>query len=159
VQPDSPAAAAGLQVHDVLEKLDDQLLINPQQLAVLVRAKHPGDTVNLTLLHGGKESTITAKLAEKELPVLESPQQPNIFIAPHLGQMTPYQVNPIAPPGNGQRVQDNQLRGTRVSVRVDSSGTETRTLTDEQNEISITKPRGEPEHIIIKDHLGNDLYN
>ncbi len=44
VRKGSPADAAGLQIHDVLQKLDDQVLVNPQQLAVLVRAKKPGDS-------------------------------------------------------------------------------------------------------------------
>src|SRR4051812_14577750 len=37
VAPDSPAQAAGVKQYDVLHKLNDQILINQQQLAVLVR--------------------------------------------------------------------------------------------------------------------------
>ena len=41
--------------HDILQKLDDQILTSPDQLAVLVRSYKPGDTVKLTALRKGKE--------------------------------------------------------------------------------------------------------
>ena len=45
VVPGSPAKLAGIEKHDVLHRLDDQYLINPPQLAVLIRTREPGDTV------------------------------------------------------------------------------------------------------------------
>jgi hypothetical protein len=71
VEPDSPAKAAGIQQHDILLKLDDQILINAHQLAVLVRIRKAGDTVSLTLLREGRQTAVPVKLTEKELPVLE----------------------------------------------------------------------------------------
>ena len=60
----SAAAAAGLQRYDVLHKFDDQLLINSDQLAVLVRIRQPGDKVTLTIIREGsvavKEVVLTA---------------------------------------------------------------------------------------------------
>ena len=70
IVPDSPAAEAGLQRHDLLHKLDDQLLINGEQLAVLVRTYEPGDTVTLTVIRAGQSLQIAATLAEHEQPVL-----------------------------------------------------------------------------------------
>ncbi len=70
VADDSPAQAAGLEKHDVLHKLDDQLLVNFEQLAVLIRLHEPGDTVKLTLIRGGESQQITATLAEHEVPEL-----------------------------------------------------------------------------------------
>jgi len=69
VDKDSPAAAAGVRVHDVLTRLDDQILVNPPQLAVLVRMHKADDQVRLTLIRGGKERKITATLVEKEQTV------------------------------------------------------------------------------------------
>ena len=69
VAPDSPAAGA-LKVHDVLLKLDDQILIEQRQLAVLVRGHKEGDEVNLTYLRGGKQATAKVKLGKRELPKL-----------------------------------------------------------------------------------------
>ena len=70
VADDSPAQAAGLEKHDVLHKLDDQLLVNFEQLAVLIRLHEPGDTVKLTLIRGGESQQVTATLAEHEVPEL-----------------------------------------------------------------------------------------
>ena len=66
VLPDSPAAQAGLQVNDVLARLDDQILTNPEQLQTLVRAKKSGDEVKLTYFRKGQQATATAKLSSKE---------------------------------------------------------------------------------------------
>jgi serine protease Do len=63
----SPAADI-LKEDDVLTKLDDQLLVNQQQLGVLVRSKKEGDEVKLTLVRGGKETTVKAKLGTHEVP-------------------------------------------------------------------------------------------
>jgi serine protease Do len=65
----SPAAGL-LEPHDVLTKLDDQILVNMQQLTVLVRNHKAGDEVKLTLMRNGKESTKKAKLGEREVPKL-----------------------------------------------------------------------------------------
>ena len=67
--PDSPAAAA-LKRNDVLTKLDDQLLIEARQLAVLIRNHKEGDEVTLTYIRGGKESTAIVKLAKHDAPKL-----------------------------------------------------------------------------------------
>lgn len=63
----SPAASL-LQPHDILTKLDDQILVNMPQLSVLVRNHTVGDEVKLTYIRGGKEATTKAKLAEREVP-------------------------------------------------------------------------------------------
>src|SRR5687767_4271718 len=36
VVPDSPAAKAGLEIHDILYKIDEHVLVNPEQLGQLV---------------------------------------------------------------------------------------------------------------------------
>ncbi|MEJ1974468.1 MAG: PDZ domain-containing protein [Lacunisphaera sp.] len=69
VSEGSPAASV-LQEHDVLTKLDDQILIDMHQLSVLVRSHKAGDEVKLTLVRGGKETTVKAKLTEHEVPKL-----------------------------------------------------------------------------------------
>ncbi len=65
---DGSPAAAVLQEHDILMKLDDQILVNMAQLSVLVRNRKVGDEVKVTYVRGGKESTGTAKLGEREVP-------------------------------------------------------------------------------------------
>ena len=69
VAPDSPATNV-LKQHDVVVKLDDQLLIEQRQLAVLIRNHKEGDEVTLTFIRGGKETTAKVKLAKHEVPKL-----------------------------------------------------------------------------------------
>jgi len=68
VLPDSPAAAAGVQKHDVLTQLDDQLLIAPRQLSALVRSRREGDTIKLTTIRAGVETRTTARLTKRVPP-------------------------------------------------------------------------------------------
>ncbi|HEY5893901.1 MAG TPA: PDZ domain-containing protein [Chthoniobacterales bacterium] len=68
VVPDSPAAAAKIERYDILIRIEDQRLVNPMQLASLVRSFSDGKDVVLTVLRKGQEIKVTAKLARKELP-------------------------------------------------------------------------------------------
>lgn len=63
---DSPAAKAGLQERDVLAKLDDQILIHPRQLAVLVANHKEGDQVKITYVRKGQLQETTALLGKQE---------------------------------------------------------------------------------------------
>jgi len=104
VASDSPAAEAGLKQHDLLHKLNDQILVNPQQLAVLVRTFKPGDTVRITAVRAGKPVELSAKLTEKELPPLD---ELRIGMDPRMLEDRFIFVNPgagpqAAPPGRPQ---------------------------------------------------------
>ena len=66
----SPAAEF-IKRDDVLTKLDDQILINPPQLSVLVRSRKEGDEVRLTLLREGKELNVKLKLGVHEIEVFK----------------------------------------------------------------------------------------
>jgi hypothetical protein len=67
VEPNTAAATAGIMQHDVLEKLNDQLLINTEQLTALLRTMKAGDEVTLTVLRKGERQSIKAKLGEKQV--------------------------------------------------------------------------------------------
>jgi len=54
----SPAQAAGFLQHDVLVRLDDQLLVLPQQFDALLEAAEPDDPLECTVLRGGREVAI-----------------------------------------------------------------------------------------------------
>jgi hypothetical protein len=70
VEETSAAGEAGIQQFDILQKLNDQLLVNTQQLSVLIRSMKPGEKVTVTLLRAGQPTTVDVTLKEKELPVL-----------------------------------------------------------------------------------------
>lgn len=67
VQPDSPAAGV-VKVNDLLIRLDDQILIEPRQLGVLVRSHKEGDEVKLTFFRGGRQQTAQVKLGKRAMP-------------------------------------------------------------------------------------------
>lgn len=47
---------------DILHKYNDQLLVSPEQLAILVRREKPGTKASLTVLSSGKSETVEVKL-------------------------------------------------------------------------------------------------
>jgi hypothetical protein len=70
VEPGSPAEQAGVQPYDVAVRLNDQVLINAPQLAVLVRTFDPGAEVTLTVVREGKETPLKVKLVEREVKAI-----------------------------------------------------------------------------------------
>jgi hypothetical protein len=68
VVKDSPAEKAGIKQHDVLHKLDDQLLVNGEQLGALVRMHDAGDEVTITVIRGAKPTPIRVTVGEKQVP-------------------------------------------------------------------------------------------
>lgn len=68
VDPNSPAAGV-IGAKDVISKLNDQIIVNQPQLAVLVRMHKPGDAAKITILREGKEQVVSASLGEKEMMV------------------------------------------------------------------------------------------
>ena len=72
VSKDSPAQKAGVQVNDVLTRLDDQILVHPDQLNVLIGSHKAGDPVKLSGYRHGKEFELAAKLESKKLPAEEA---------------------------------------------------------------------------------------
>jgi serine protease Do len=67
----SPAEPA-LKEHDILLKLDDQLLVDQHQLSVLIRQHKEGDEVTLTYIRAGKQATAKVKLGKHEVPKMSA---------------------------------------------------------------------------------------
>jgi hypothetical protein len=68
VVQDSPAKAAGLTRYDVLKQFNEQQLVDPGQLATLVRSLGKDKEVSLTIIRKGQEQKIAVKIGEKMLP-------------------------------------------------------------------------------------------
>lgn len=102
VAPDSAALKAGLEPGDVLTRLNDQMLINPQQLGELVRGHAPGDTVTLHLLREGEPMQIKATLGDRPAQAIQQAQP---------GQIDPDAIRqfviPLDPFGDMQRLPGN----------------------------------------------------
>jgi hypothetical protein len=62
---DHKGPAADIQPNDVLQKLDDQLLIDAHQLVTLIHLHKAGDKVTLTVIRSAKPMVVTIQLGEK----------------------------------------------------------------------------------------------
>lgn len=71
VVPDSPAAAAGLQEHDLLLHLGDQPIKGPEHFIDLIRQGEPGQKIALNLLRGGQPLHLEIELAPTRSPTRE----------------------------------------------------------------------------------------
>ena len=66
IEPNSPAAAAGLRPADILVRIDDTNIETSGDLRGFLRSHRPGDTVRLTIIRppNGERATVTVRLAE-----------------------------------------------------------------------------------------------
>jgi hypothetical protein len=69
VLPDSPAERAGVKQYDLITRLDDQILTNPEQLRVLVRMKKQSDDVKLAIIRQGAPTAVNVELGQQEVEV------------------------------------------------------------------------------------------
>jgi putative serine protease PepD len=65
VMPDTPAARAGLQKDDVITAVGDQPVNDGIALIVAIRTHLPGETVEMSVVRGGKEQTVKVELDGK----------------------------------------------------------------------------------------------
>ena len=59
-----PPAKAGLEVGDVVVKVDDKSVTSAASLGGVIRQYLPGETVQITVDRGGSTETLTATLGE-----------------------------------------------------------------------------------------------
>ncbi len=64
VESGSPAQAAGLEVGDVVVKVDDHPVASGSDLAAAIRARQPGEKVQLTVYRDGHELHLTVTLGK-----------------------------------------------------------------------------------------------
>ncbi|HSS52629.1 MAG TPA: PDZ domain-containing protein, partial [Thermoanaerobaculia bacterium] len=67
IEPDTPAADAGVQHGDIIVAVDGHKIKSTRDLISYVSAKGPNASVNLDLLRDGKSVTKTVKLRERPL--------------------------------------------------------------------------------------------
>jgi serine protease Do len=90
IEPDSPAAKAGLQPGDVIQSVDGKKIGNPRDLAVDIAAVAPGSSTKLTVLRDGnsKDMSVTVASLPSDTSDSNSPgQHRGIGVA--LSQLSP----------------------------------------------------------------------
>lgn len=118
-----PASVAGLKKGDVLTKLNDQVLVNAEQFAVLVRSHAIGDTVTVHGLRDSRPIKLEAKLGEADV----SPLGPG---GRDLDQAWRVQLNPLnGPVGNPLRPEVEIAPGLWIG---DGWGAQRRMMLDDE---------------------------
>ncbi len=72
VMPDSPAAKAGIEKFDIITRIDDQVVVSPDQVRTLVKMRKAGDKTKITLLRKGQQREVSAVIEEHDEVVGEA---------------------------------------------------------------------------------------
>jgi serine protease Do len=129
----SGADKAGLKEDDIITKVDDKKVDDPDDLTKLIRSHKPGDKVNITYLRDKKEQKVTAELGKWKGSNFNAFNMPNMdfnMIAPKT------EVHPrikIAP-GQYYSFSDNRPKlGLSVQDTEDGKGVKVIDVDDEGN--------------------------
>ena len=87
VEPDSPAAKAGMQAGDVVTKVDAVVVDSVGDLPRIIGGRSPGETVKLTVWRDKKSITIDVKLAEIKADIAEAEVKPAAAAKPVPGKL------------------------------------------------------------------------
>ncbi len=168
------AAAGVLAVHDVLLKLDDQILIETRQLAVLIRGKKEGDEVTFTYLRGGKSAVAKVKLGKREMPKVAAMPGggPTISIfgsgGPELGRAAGAadraEVDRVlgllkqAREGGTVREEISRADGPGFRVMTINTGNSTLNFNDDDGSLELTVREG-AKSVVAKDRDGKVVFS
>jgi serine protease Do len=119
----SPACRAGMKEGDVVVELDGQGVDRPSALQRVVRAKKPGESVNVKLMRYGKPLTVNVKLNEmpRDQATLASNERPVPVNDRNAGSKLGVDVEPVS----DQFARANEIEGSQRGlhvVAVDQSG-------------------------------------
>ena len=76
IAEDSPAAAAGLQINDIITHVNDKEITGSSDLVATIRNATIGDTLKLTIYRMGKTMELTLTVGEQQSTTQEHEQTP-----------------------------------------------------------------------------------
>jgi hypothetical protein len=153
VSPDSPAAVAGIRPHDVLIRLEDQLLVNVPQLAALVALRQPGEKVVLTLRRDGRELAVTVALPAADKPVA-APAPPAQPVPAEQGAAQAPPGPAAAPPAAGGIIQV----GPMVAMQGGGFAVASSVFSDGRHTLHLTT-RGGRKTLLAQDGAGQVVFS
>ena len=93
VTKESAASKAGLKAGDVITKIDDKKISDPDQLTEVIRSHKPGDKVGITYLRDKKEQKVTTELG-KWKGTYYTPGTPGTFSIPDAKELEGFRSTP-----------------------------------------------------------------
>jgi serine protease Do len=131
VVPGSAAEKAGLKEGDIIIKIDDKKIDNPEMLSSVIMSQKPKDEIKVYYKRDGKQKNVKAVLGERkesktftysfhnpgmqEFEMPEMPEQPEIPEMPEMPEMMPHQKK------LGIKIQDTDDDKVKVIEVEDSS--------------------------------------
>lgn len=150
VKPGSAAARAGFLQHDVLVRLDDQILVLPEQFDALLESAEPDQALACTVLRGGREVVI---------PLGAEPASQHQAAEAH----QPRSAQPVARPAGGLRPTASALAIVAPTPRPPQASGGMRRLGDEtlvrnDHDFEIRLSRGEDTWLSVTDAAGRLVF-
>lgn len=103
VDPKGPSAGK-VEVGDILTRLDDQVLVTPDQFRALVRMRKPGDKLKLVAVRDAAVQTIEVELTEKAVLERTTPTARAVPAPATAATPGPNGANPLRITVNGQQI-------------------------------------------------------
>lgn len=160
VEPGSPADRAGLKQYDILLKMNDQKLVNPEQFRTLVRLKKPSDDAKLELIRQGQPTTANVELGQTERAQEAAPLQAvaNGGVLNIAGHFAAGQVPNDVFFHRAVPALEAPLGGGRVTV-TNINGQHQTQWADDQHSLQLETAPNKPLHVIVRDKAGKELFN
>lgn len=159
VVENSPAAAAGLKENDILVKLDDQHLVDPNQLMTLVRSFAPDSEITLTYISGGETKTAKVRVGKRQASAEVTPL---IQMMPGAPDVLMLQKPDVAI--EAAAISEPDIQSQIQSIVFGRPGAPSQPLPVSRTVISENKKRyellsvGDKEDLVVFDNAGKEIF-
>jgi len=164
IAPGSPAEKAGLKVGDIIVAIDGEKVREVRELQFRIMKTPPGTEVTLTILRGGKEQTIKAKVGEMPEEVrFGQPKEQVGELGLSLRDLSPEEVRRFGVKGvfvegvaQGSLAQRSGLRRGDIILAVNNEPVES--LSQFNEKIEKAKSEQRTRVLLLIRRGGNNLY-
>ncbi len=161
VEPDGPADTAGIRNGDVIIRLNDEDITDPQDLQLTVAAIAPETTVTVTIVRDGKEQKVEVRLGELpskgvQIAQTETAGKSNVLDGITIGDIDPSTRRQLNLPENISGVVVTQLDpesiGAEAGLRVGDVIQEMnhKELTDAEQAVNLSNEIEKDETVLLR---------